>query len=81
MKYRKAMRLERPIQQAIAYSIHGLIFMALAFLSQEPFIVLLCAFLFCMAGIKAITLFSSAVFYRGEFPEKNFPHRIDGSRH
>lgn len=80
MKYRTTTRLERPLHQAAAYLMHGLIFIALALLSGEPWVVLLCAFLFCISGIKAIQLFVSAMFHRDVLAEKGFVQRPSRSR-
>lgn len=71
MKYRMTTRLERPVQQAIAYLLHSLIFIVLAFFSQQFGIVLLCAFLSFIAIVKAINLFASAIFYRDALLNKN----------
>lgn len=81
MKSRMAARAERPVRQAIAYIIYGLILMALACLSSERWITLLCAVLSAIAAIKVITLSVSAIFYRDEFIEDEFVLRIGIPRH
>jgi hypothetical protein len=80
MKYRTTTRLERPLHQAAAYLMHGLVFVALALLSEEPWIVLLCAFLFCISAVKAIQHFASAMTHRDGFAEKGFVPRASRSR-
>ena len=83
MKYRTTTRLERPLHhQASAYVLHGLVFIALALLSGEPWIVLLCAFLFCITAFKAIQLFANALSrsHREPLLAKPFLHRINRSR-
>jgi hypothetical protein len=72
MNYRMTARLDRPRQQAFAYSMHALIFIALAFFSQEPWITLLCALLSCIAGVKSIALLSNAIHYGDVMMPKGF---------
>lgn len=79
MKYRTTTRVERPLNQAVAYLMHGLVFIALALLSGEPWIVLLCAFLFCISAIKALQHFVSAMFHRDGYAEKGFVPRASRS--
>lgn len=77
MKHRTTTRLERPLHhQAIAYLLHGLVFVSLALLSGEPWIVLLCAFLFCITAVKAIQLFFSVLSHRDVF----IAHHVNRSR-
>ena len=80
MKYRTTTRLERPLHQAAAYLMHGLVFIALALLSAEPWIVLLCAFLFCISAIKAIQHLANAMAHRNGYAEKGFVPRTSRSR-
>ena len=77
MKYRATTRLERPLHhQAIAYLLHGLVFIALALLSGELWVVLLCAFLFCITAAKAIQLFASVIAHRDRVLSKSIPPLI-----
>lgn len=80
MKSRTTTRLERPLHQAAAYLMHGLIFVALALLSGEPWVVLLCAFLCCISAAKAIQHFMSAMTGRDVLAEKGFVQRTSNSR-
>ncbi len=77
MKYRATTRLERPLHhQAIAYLLHGLVFIALALLSGELWVVLLCAFLFCITAAKAIQLFANVIAHRDRVLSKSIPPLI-----
>lgn len=65
----------------MCYVVYDLILIALACVSPELWITLLCALLSFIAAIRAITLFSSAILGHDAFVEKEFVLRINGPRH
>ena len=81
MKYRATTRVERPLHhQAIAYLLHGLVFILLALLSGELWVVLLCALLFCITAGRAFQLFASVIENRDLELSKRVPKLVDISR-
>lgn len=76
MKNGMAARLERPMSRAVAYLLFDFVFIAIACLNQERWVIWVCAFFSAITSVKAIALFTLAILSRDEF-EEEFSHRIN----
>ncbi|PTU31865.1 hypothetical protein [Stenotrophobium rhamnosiphilum] len=77
MKNRMAVPHERALPQAMAYLFYYLIFVALAFLSQERWITTLSIVFSVITLIRAIRLFAKVMFNHGEYIDEELTHRIE----
>ncbi|MES2490946.1 MAG: hypothetical protein V4607_14250 [Pseudomonadota bacterium] len=77
MRKRMAVHHERALPQAVAYLFYYLVFMALAFLSHERWITLLCIFFSVITLVRTVKLFARSMLNDGEFIDEELSHRIE----
>lgn len=80
MRHHVSAREKRARREAITFIVYDVILIALACISSDLLITLLCALFSAIAAIRAITLIAGIIVGREQLIEENFGVRINGSR-